>query len=68
MLLKVGSIQETFTAGDVQGLGTHEMEDIYMPDLASEFEEEEDYLEISPPLPKYIALGMVELSRKASQK
>jgi hypothetical protein len=34
----------------------------------NEFEEEEDYLEISPPLPKYIALGMVELSRKASQK
>ena len=40
LLLKVGTIQETFTAGNVQGLGTHEMED--MPDLASEFEEKED--------------------------
>lgn len=34
----------------------------------NEFEEQEDFLEISPPLPKYLGLGMVELSRKSAQK
>ena len=34
----------------------------------NEFEEDEDYLEISPPLPKYIGIAMVELSRKFSIK
>ena len=34
----------------------------------NEFEEDEDYLEISPPLPKYLGLGMMELSRKFTLK
>ncbi len=31
----------------------------------NEFEEEEDYFDISPGLPKYLGQGMIELSRKS---
>jgi len=34
----------------------------------NEFEEEEDYLDISPSLPKYLGQAMIELSRKALVK
>lgn len=34
----------------------------------NEFEDDEDYLDISPPLPRYLGQSMMELSRKGFQK
>jgi hypothetical protein len=34
----------------------------------NEFEDDEDYSEISPPLPRYLSQSMMELSRKFSKK